>query len=142
MSSVNKVILVGRLGGDPERRSLPSGAVVTNIRLATSETRKNKATGQNTEQTEWHRVVLFDRLADLAAQYLSAGSQVYIEGRLHTRKWQAQDGSDRYQTEIVTDAMQFLGARKSELGTGAYDRSAPTRVSSKDDSFDEKDIPF
>lgn len=109
MSSVNKVILVGNLGLDPEFKTIPSGGMVTNIRIATSEFRKNKATGISTENTEWHRVVLFDRLADLAEKYLTKGSQVYIEGKLRTRKWQAQDGTERYMTEVVADVMQFLG---------------------------------
>lgn len=109
MSAVNKVILLGNLGVDPAKRFLPSGGAVTNFRMATSEVRRNKSTGQTIEHTEWHRVVLFDRLAEVAAQYLTKGASVYIEGKLRTRKWQAQDGSEKYVTEVVADEMQFLG---------------------------------
>ena len=98
---INKVILIGNLGVDPETRYLPSGGAVTNIRLATSETWKDKQTGQPQERTEWHRVVFFNRLAEIAAEYLKKGSKVYIEGSLRTRKWQGQDGQDRYTTEVV-----------------------------------------
>ncbi|HCE9571863.1 single-stranded DNA-binding protein [Pseudomonas aeruginosa] len=111
---VNKVILVGNVGGDPETRYMPNGNAVTNITLATSESWKDKQTGQQQERTEWHRVVFFGRLAEIAGEYLRKGSQVYVEGSLRTRKWQGQDGQDRYTTEIVVDIngnMQLLGGR-------------------------------
>ena len=98
---INKVILIGNLGNDPEQKSLPSGSAVTNISVATSESWKDKQTGQQQERTEWHRVVFFNRLAEIAGQYLSKGSKVYIEGSLRTRKWQDQSGQDRYSTEVV-----------------------------------------
>ena len=145
MSSVNKVILVGNLGADPEQRTLPSGGLVTNLRLATSEVRKNKSTGQSSEHTEWHRVVLFDRLAELASQYLTKGSQVYIEGKLQTRKWQDQSGAEKYMTEVVADEMQFLGGRGSEVRnstTAANTARAPTKAPSTYSDFDDGDVPF
>ncbi|WP_293266600.1 single-stranded DNA-binding protein [Neptunomonas sp.] len=108
---VNKVILVGNMGGDPEVRYMPSGNAVTNVTLATSESWKDKQTGQNQERTEWHRVVFFNKLAEIAGEYLRKGSQVYIEGALRTRKWQDQSGADRYTTEIVASEMQMLGGR-------------------------------
>jgi single-strand DNA-binding protein len=113
MASVNKVILIGNLGKDPETRHAPSGDAICNISVATTETWKDKATGERREATEWHRVVFFGRTAEVAAQYLRKGSQVYIEGRLQTRKWQDQNGQDRYTTEIRGDAMKMLGARES-----------------------------
>ena len=111
---VNKVILVGNLGADPETRYTASGAAITNIRIATSESWRDKQTGENQERTEWHRVVFFSRLAEIAGEYLRKGSQVYIEGSLRTRKWQGQDGQDRYTTEIVANEMQMLGSFGSE----------------------------
>lgn len=126
---VNKVILVGNLGNDPEVRSTPAGVPVTNVSVATSETWKDKQTGQSQERTEWHRVVFFNRLAEIAAQYLRKGSKVYIEGSLRTRKWQDKDGQDRYTTEIMGNEMQMLDSR----GTGAagdFDRASPTGLRS------------
>ncbi|MBR7890883.1 single-stranded DNA-binding protein [Burkholderia multivorans] len=111
MASVNKVILVGNLGADPEVRYLPSGDAVANIRLATTDRYKDKASGDFKEMTEWHRVAFFGRLAEIVSEYLKKGSSVYIEGRIRTRKWQGQDGQDRYSTEIVADQMQMLGGR-------------------------------
>ena len=111
MASVNKVILVGNLGADPEVRYLPSGDALANIRLATTDRYKDKASGEMNEATEWHRVVFFGRLAEIVAEYLKKGSSAYIEGRIRTRKWQAQDGTDRYSTEIVAEQMQMLGGR-------------------------------
>jgi single-strand DNA-binding protein len=111
MASVNKVILVGNLGADPEVRYLPSGDAVANIRLATTDRYKDKTSGDSKELTEWHRVAFFGRLAEIVSEYLKKGSSVYIEGRIRTRKWQAQDGTDRYSTEIVADQMQMLGGR-------------------------------
>ena len=115
---VNKVILVGNLGNDPETRAFPSGDMVTNITLATSETWKDNQTGQPQERTEWHRVVFHRRLAEIAGEYLHKGSKVYIEGSLKTRKWQGQDGQDRYTTEIVAREMQMLDSRGSSQGGG------------------------
>ena len=108
---VNKVILVGNLGGDPETRSMPSGMTVTNIRIATSESWKDKASGAQQERTEWHSIALFGRLGEIAAEYLRKGSQVFIEGKLRTRKWQDKQGNDRFTTEIIADNMQMLGGR-------------------------------
>ena len=108
---VNKVIIVGNLGGDPETRYMPSGSAVTNFTVATNESWKDKQTGEQKERTEWHKVSMFNRLAEIAAEYLRKGSQVYIEGKLRTRKWQGQDGQDRYTTEIIADEMQMLGGR-------------------------------
>ncbi|MCC4799502.1 single-stranded DNA-binding protein [Enterovibrio norvegicus] len=108
---VNKVILIGNLGNDPEVRYLPNGGAVANLTVATSETWRDKSTGENKEMTEWHRVVMYRRLAEIAGEYLKKGSKVYLEGRLQTRKWQGQDGQDRYTTEIVANEMQMLDSR-------------------------------
>src|SRR6266446_8125687 len=108
---VNKVILVGNLGADPETRSMPSGMTVTNIRIATSESWKDKASGAQQERTEWHSIALFGRLGEIAAEYLRKGSQVFVEGKLRTRKWQDKQGNDRFTTEIIADNMQMLGGR-------------------------------
>jgi single-strand DNA-binding protein len=108
---INKVILIGNLGADPETRYMPSGGAVTNLRLATSENWKDKNTGEMQERTEWHRVVLFGKLAEIAAEYVRKGSKVYIEGRLQTRKWQDKEGRDNYTTEIVANDMQMLDSR-------------------------------
>ncbi|WP_226806914.1 single-stranded DNA-binding protein [Candidatus Vallotia cooleyia] len=124
MASVNKVILVGNLGADPETRYLPSGDAVTNIRLATTDRYKDKASGAFKELTEWHRVVFFGRLAEIAAEFLKKGSPVYLEGRLRTRKWQDQSGQDRYSTEIVVDNMQLLGGRSGSAGNDLGSSSA------------------
>ena len=141
MSSVNKVILVGNLGADPEKRFLPSGGSVTNLRLATSEVRKNRTTGESNEHTEWHRVVLFDRLAEVSAQYLSKGSQIYIEGKLRTRKWQAQDGTEKFMTEVVAEEVQFLGAQRQKIEPTLATRTAVSLVPATD-PFDDSSIPF
>ncbi|WP_233879709.1 single-stranded DNA-binding protein [Paraburkholderia flagellata] len=119
MASVNKVILVGNLGAEPEVRYLPSGDAVANIRLATTDRYKDKASGEFKEMTEWHRVSFFGRLAEIVSEYLKKGSSVYIEGRIRTRKWQAQDGTDRYSTEIVADQMQMLGGRSGGAAAGS-----------------------
>ncbi len=116
---VNKVILVGNLGADPETRSMPSGVTVTNIRIATSESWKDKSTGAQQERTEWHSIALFGRLGEIAAEYLRKGSQVFVEGKLRTRKWQDKSGNDRYTTEIIADNMQMLGARGGGGGAGS-----------------------
>ena len=116
---VNKVILLGNLGADPETRYTASGSAVTNIRLATTDSWRDKQSGEQQERTEWHRVVFFSRLAEIAAEYLRKGSQCYIEGRIQTRKWQGQDGQDRYSTEIVANEMQMVGSRGGSGGGGA-----------------------
>jgi single-strand DNA-binding protein len=116
---INKVILVGNLGADPETRAMPSGTTVANLRIATSESWRDKQSGEQQERTEWHRVVLFGRLGEIAAEYLKKGSQVYIEGSLRTRKWQDKQGQERYSTEIVGNDMQMLGGRGAGAGGGA-----------------------
>jgi len=146
---INKVIVVGNLGQDPDTRYMPSGSAVTNITVATNESWKDKQTGEQKDRTEWHKVAFFGRLAEIAAEYLRKGSQVYIEGKLRTRKWQDKDGHDRYTTEIVADEMQMLGGRGGAGGGGAPMRndapsqgapSSPPPQGSSDD-FDD-DIPF
>jgi single-strand DNA-binding protein len=122
--SVNKVILVGRLGAEPESRAFPDGGSICNLRLATSESWKDRQTGERKERTEWHRVVLRNRLGEVAQQYLHKGSQVYIEGRIQTRKWQDQNGQDRYSTDIVGDSMTMLDSRSGSGGSTGYDQSA------------------
>lgn len=149
---VNKVILVGNLGRDPETRYMPSGSAVTNLRIATSEQWKDKTTGENQERTEWHSVAMFGKLAEIAAEYLRKGSQVYIEGKLRTRKWQDKtDGKDRYTTEIIADEMQMLGSKGGGAGMSASEapRRQPSAVADADaggggppsGDFDD-DIPF
>jgi single-strand DNA-binding protein len=147
---INKVILIGNLGQDPEVRYMPNGNAVANVTLATSESWKDKNTGENQERTEWHRVVFYRRLAEVAGEYLKKGSKVYVEGRLQTRKWQGQDGQDRYTTEIIANDMQMLDSRG---GTASFDaprsqgqgapRSQPSAApaSMPDNDFDD-DIPF
>jgi single-strand DNA-binding protein len=145
---VNKVILVGNLGKDPEVRYMPNGNAVANLTLATTESWKDKQTGDQQEKTEWHRIVMFRRLAEIAGEYLKKGSQVYIEGKLQTRKWQDNSGNDRYTTEIVADEMQMLGGRGGG-SAGFADNAAPAMASSASASaaesgpgdFDD-DIPF
>jgi single-strand DNA-binding protein len=132
---VNKVILLGNLGADPEKRETPSGMTITNLRLATSEQWMDKQSGEKRENTEWHRVVLFGRLGDIAAQYLSKGSQVYIEGRIQTRKWQGQDGQDRYTTEIVANEMQLVGGRG---GSGGGDYGGGRHEGGSEPSWDDR----
>ncbi len=154
---VNKVILIGNVGQDPETRYMPSGKAVTNLRIATSESWKDKQTGEQREQTEWHTVVMYDRLAEIAAEYLKKGSQVYIEGKLRTRKWQDKEGRDRYTTEINANEMQMLGSRAGGGGQGAGGdfggggetraRSAPSGgsrapVSETGSTEFDDDIPF
>jgi single-strand DNA-binding protein len=125
---VNKVILIGNLGADPEVRFMPSGGAVANIRVATSETWKDKQTGENQERTEWHSIVFFNRLAEIAGEYLKKGSKVYVEGALRTRKWQDKNGQDRYTTEIVASEMQMLDSR----GAGAPAMPEDTHASATD----------
>ncbi|MCG7920826.1 MAG: single-stranded DNA-binding protein [Candidatus Thiodiazotropha lotti] len=147
---INKVILIGNLGKDPETRYMPSGGAVTNVTLATSESWKDKNSGEQQERTEWHRVVFFNRLGEIAGEYLKKGSKVYVEGSLRTRKWQGQDGQDRYTTEIVASEMQILDSRG---GSASFDAPqsqgvsrpqsapAPAPSSMPDNDFDD-DIPF
>ncbi|WP_428421327.1 single-stranded DNA-binding protein [Methylibium sp.] len=127
MASINKVILIGNLGRDPEVRYTPSGSAVCNISLATTRNWKNKDSGDKVEETEWHRVVFYDRLAEIAGEYLKKGRPVYVEGRLKTRKWQDKDGVEKYTTEIIAEQMQLLGGREGmgggdEGGGGGYSR--------------------
>jgi single-strand DNA-binding protein len=151
---INKVIIVGNLGGDPETRYMPSGSAVTNLTVATNESWKDKATGEQKDRTEWHKVAMFNRLAEVAAEYLRKGSQVYIEGKLRTRKWQDKSGQDRWTTEIVADEMQMLGGRSGSGGGGGGGGGGSAPMSSPSDSgpasappqpgpddFDD-DIPF
>jgi single-strand DNA-binding protein len=138
---VNKVILIGNLGADPDTRYMPSGSAVTNIRVATSESWRDKETGERTERTEWHSVALFNRLGEIAGEYLRKGSQVYIEGRLRTRKWQDREGHDRYTTEIVADQMQMLGGRGGAPAMAGAEAPRPASAASPEPEFDD-DIPF
>ena len=144
---VNKVILIGNLGAEPEVRYMPSGQAVANVRLATNESWRDKETGEQQERTEWHRIVFYGRLAEIVKEYLHKGSQIYLEGRLQTRKWQGQDGQERYTTEIVANDMQMLGSRTG--GSASFDdREPPTTkpqstpaVDAAPADFDD-DIPF
>ncbi len=133
MASINKVILVGNLGRDPETRYMPEGGAVTNVSIATTDTWKDKTSGEKKEATEWHRVVFFNRLAEIAGEYLKKGSQVYVEGRLRTRKWQDKEGQDKYTTEIVCDTMQMLGGRQ---GMGEGGGRGPDRGSDRGEASD------
>ena len=153
---INKVILVGNLGADPDTRYMPSGKAVCNIRIATSETWKDRQSGDPQERTEWHSVVMYDKLGEIAAEYLRKGSQVYIEGKLQTRKWQDKEGKDRYTTEIVADQMQMLGGRGGSGGGGGGGEYRPRPAASEgrpssesrsapppaDDGGFDDDIPF
>ena len=140
---INKVIIVGNLGADPDSRAMPSGNAVTNISVATSESWNDRETGEKQEKTEWHRVVFFNRLAEIAAQYLKKGSQVYVEGKLQTRKWEDKEGTERWTTEVVANQMQMLGDRMSNNMTS--DNASSSQSSSDNDfstdEFDD-DIPF
>jgi single-strand DNA-binding protein len=136
---VNKVILVGNLGADPETRSMPSGMTVTNIRIATSESWKDKTSGAQQERTEWHNIALFGRLGEIAAEYLRKGSQVFVEGKLRTRKWQDKTGNDRFTTEIIADNMQMLGGRAGG-GAGGGERSAGASAPPRDE-YDQAPAP-
>ena len=137
---VNKVILIGNLGADPETRFMPSGGAVTNIRLATSESWKDRQTGQQQERTEWHRVVFY-KLGEIAGEYLKKGSKVYVEGSIRTRKWQGQDGQDRYTTEIVANEMQMLDGRGGGGDGGGYQNQGggqPTGYENKDYDYGQQ----
>jgi single-strand DNA-binding protein len=158
---INKVILIGNLGGDPEVKYTAGGSAVTNVTIATSENWKDKTTGENQERTEWHRVVFFGKLAEIAGEYLKKGSQVYVEGRLQTRKWQDKEGQDRYTTEIVANEMQMLGGRggggaaaggstdnsnraassEAPAARAAGTRSSGSKAAAAVEDFDD-DIPF
>lgn len=143
---INKVILIGNLGQDPETRAMPSGSSVTNLRIATSESWKDKQSGEMKERTEWHSVAMFGRLAEIAGEYLRKGSQVYIEGRLRTRKWQDKSGTDRYTTEIVANEMQMLGGRGGGSASEPRERrSEPVESvassTERGEGFDDE-IPF
>ena len=147
MASVNKVILVGNLGRDPEVRYLPDGAAIANISVATTDVWKDKG-GEKQERTEWHRVAFFGKLAEIAGEYLKKGSQIYVEGRLQTRKWQDKEGHEKYTTEIVAERMQMLGSRAGMGSPDGGERAAPPSggaqpkgASARFDDF-EDDIPF
>jgi single-strand DNA-binding protein len=152
MASVNKVILIGNLGADPETRYLPSGDAVTNIRIATTENWRDKG-GEKQEHTEWHRVAFFGKTAEIAGEYLKKGSPVYVEGRIRTRKWQDKDGQDRFTTEVIADRMQLLGGRSggadsmarefagAPAGAGAAKPAAARKQPGSIDDLDD-DIPF
>ena len=133
MASVNKVIIVGNLGRDPETRYMPNGEAVTNIAVATTENWKDKNSGEKKELTEWHRITFYRKLAEIAGQYLKKGSQIYVEGRLQTRKWQDKEGVERYTTEIIADTMQMLGSRgqggNTPMDEGGYDSAPASRQS-------------
>ena len=140
MASVNKVILVGNLGRDPEVRYMPDGSAITSISLATTKAWKDKSTGQSREETEWHRVIFYNRLAEVAGEYLKKGRSVYLEGRLKTRKWQdRQTGVDKYTTEIIADQMQMLGVRRDDEGPSSQSQPAPSAYGGG--NVDD-DIPF
>lgn len=163
MASVNKVIIIGNLGRDPEVRYTPSGSAVCNVSLATTRNWKSRDSGDKVEETEWHRVVFYDRLAEIAGEYLKKGRPVYVEGRLKTRKWQDKEGRDTYTTEIIAEQMQLLGGREGGMGGGAPDeggyasrepearpataprapapRPAPQKSATGFDDMDD-DIPF
>lgn len=138
MRGVNKVIILGNLGKDPETRFMPNGKAVTNFSIATSESWKDKQTGEKKDKTEWHNIVMFDRLAEIAAEYLKKGSSVYVEGKLQTRKWQDKEGKDRYTTEIVAHELQMLGSKPERQQREQVPGARPTQG---EPGFDD-DIPF
>ena len=143
MAGINKVIIVGFLGNDPEIRTMPNGEHIANISVATSESWTDKNTGEKKTQTEWHRIVLYRRLAEIAGQYLTKGSQIYIEGRLKTRKWQDSNGQDRYTTEIQGDNLQMLGGRQDEMKQAKPSKAKPDPLSAAAEQDDFSDgIPF
>ena len=147
MASINKVILVGNLGADPETRFLPSGDAVCQVRMATTESWKDRQTGEKREATEWHRVVFFRRLAEIAQQYLHKGSSLYVEGRLRTRKWQDKDGQDRYTTEVEASEMQMLGGTAAATARLEDDAPPATRTRSRERAIrveepEDADVPF
>ena len=141
---VNKVILVGNLGQKPEMRYTATQSAVANLSIATTESWKDKESGEMRDKTEWHRVVYFGKLAEIVEKYLDKGSSVYVEGKLQTRKWQDKEGNDRYTTEILGNEMNMLGGRQSSDDGGAYDQSQPTSQTDQpqDSQISEEDIPF
>ncbi len=141
---VNKVILVGNLGQKPEIRYTQTNTAVATLSIATSESWKDKDSGEQREKTEWHRVVFFGKLAEISEQYLDKGSQLYVEGKLQTRKWQDKDGNDKYTTEILGNEMNMLGGRQSSADSGEFDQSQPASQTSQshDSQISEEDIPF
>ncbi len=139
--SVNKVILIGRLGKDPETRYMQNGEAVTNVSIATSENWKDKS-GEKQEKTEWHNLIFYRRLAEVVGEYLKKGSQIYVEGKLQTRKWQSKEGQDRYTTEIVVNEMTMLGGKSSGEFVPAQEKKEPPVDESKFDDIDDDDIPF
>lgn len=142
MSGVNKVIIVGRLGQDPEIRYMPDGKAVANLSVATSESWKDKQTGQKQEKTEWHRIVIFGKLAEIAGEYLSKGSQAYFEGKLQTRKWQDKNGQDKYTTEIISNTMQMLDTKGGSSNNQQQQSQPPAQQPAQGfDDFDD-DIMF
>ena len=141
---VNKVILVGNLGADPEVRYTPNGVAVANLNIATSSSWKDKQSGDMQERTEWHRVVFYNRIAEVAGEYLRKGSKVFVEGSIRTRKWQDKNGMDRYTTEVIGNEMQMLDSKRDGMGGGDFNQSAPASkpaAAPADNSFDD-DIPF
>jgi single-strand DNA-binding protein len=157
MASINKVIIIGNLGRDPETRYSPNGGAICNVTVATTRTWKDKTSGERREETEWHRVVFYDRLAEIAGEYLKKGRSVYVEGRLKTRKWQDKDGQDKYTTEIIAEEMQMLGSREGGAaggsgseGGGAREpassaparKPAPQQAKPPGDIDIDDDIPF
>ncbi len=146
MASLNKVMLIGNLGRDPEVRYMPSGGAMCNFSIATTENWRDKTSGEKKEKTEWHRIVMFGKQAELAEQYLKKGSPIYIEGRLQTRKWTTKEGEDKYTTEVISDRMQFLGGRGTGGVAGTGDEKTSFDSSSTDSGSpefpDEEEIPF
>ena len=141
MASVNKVIILGNLGRDPETRYMPSGDAMTTIAVATTDSWKDKTTGEKKEQTEWHRITFFGKLAEIASQYLKKGSQVYIEGSLRTRKYTDKDGVEKYATDIKADVMQMLGAKQQSAAPASYQQNSGARSEASRPDMDD-DIPF
>ena len=142
MASLNKAILIGNLGRDPEVRHTTNGKAVANFSIATSETWKDKNTGQKQEKTEWHNLIAFDKLAEIVSQYVKKGSQIYVEGKLQTRKWQDKNGQDRYTTEIVVSELKMLGGKREEKSEESPSYQAQKPVVAPGDGFEDPDIPF
>lgn len=142
MRGVNKVIVLGNVGQDPELKNLPSGSAVCNVSIATTERWKDKQSGEQKEQTEWHRVTFYGRLAEIAAEYLRKGSQAYVEGSLRTRKWQDKSGADRYTTEIIAAELQLLGKGDGQRSERPAQAKAPAQQQASDRFVDDDDIPF
>jgi len=143
MAGINKVILIGNLGKDPELRHMPNGTTVASITLATSESWKDKQTGESKETTEWHRVSFFNRLAEIVGEYLTKGSKVYVEGKIQTRKWTDQEGTERYSTDIIANTMQMLDSKNSNntQDKKVY-KHVPAGNKAQDNNFIDEDLPF